>query len=711
MALVQKISDQELALLEIMEDPIWFGEFMRSTGYGETKKELWPSRKFTYRDYQKQVLSDKSTYISLIGGRAIGKCQPGQSRIYTIYGYKTLGELEKLPFTIVYAQTPNNTLEQRRAVVVKDKRAATFKITTVSGHRLEVTANHPILTPAGFVETKNLTTNDSVAVITKLPSESTQNAFSWHELRIIGYTGFFSHWSHSIPIPTKYKQQLEELKIIADRFFMLSNYDHKGVFSFKRRPSSYTVPITQFYRVLNQESAKKVGASNIPASIKNERLSNIQIIMEALFSQFAKLSRNKITLTLPHPLIYADIQELLLRFGIESHFDTALYIDNAWDVYTFWQTFTIPGVAVTELQKPQDVRLAQPTEYLRYDAIQSINQSAFDTQTYAVYVYGDQNYISDNIVTHNTVLLEDKILYDVVNNRRQLVDTPEMLLTTANQAQMTPLLNKLIIRFTTSKLLRSFLQNRINKTDGTMSFPIRNPPVTLHFRIAGSKSENNVVGLHLPRVIIDESQIYPMGSFTQLLPVVNTWEPNVQFITAGVPNSIRNSVLFLNDQKDARYKRYRIPAHNNPYYSYDEDVENQKRYGGIQDDRYQNLVLGRHGAASTTMIPRETIQRESFPFFNLRYSSLHKVKGGHYIDILARVAIPEKLQKIVFAIDTGFVDPTIIQVIGLGEDSIWRTYIRIRLQRIEFHEQEEIIHFLAQLYNPTVIAIDIGAGG
>lgn len=61
--LTHKLSADELALLEILEHPIWFPEFMRLL--------LEPSWEFA--DYQLAVLADCSNYISFRAGRAVGK--------------------------------------------------------------------------------------------------------------------------------------------------------------------------------------------------------------------------------------------------------------------------------------------------------------------------------------------------------------------------------------------------------------------------------------------------------------------------------------------------------------------------------------------------------------------------------------------------------------------------------------------------------------
>ncbi|HTH20921.1 MAG TPA: hypothetical protein VL854_01775, partial [Nitrososphaeraceae archaeon] len=60
MAIKQKLDQDDIAMLEIIEDPIWLGEFLRSTDDGEIDKHLHPPEKWSYRDYQRQFLSDKT---------------------------------------------------------------------------------------------------------------------------------------------------------------------------------------------------------------------------------------------------------------------------------------------------------------------------------------------------------------------------------------------------------------------------------------------------------------------------------------------------------------------------------------------------------------------------------------------------------------------------------------------------------------------------
>ena len=126
MPLQKKIEEPELALLEIIEDPIWLNEFLRSTNNGDMNKNNWPSDEFKHRPYQKEILTDQNKHIVITGGRSIGKCQPLNSKIYTIDGFKSIRQLEQKGSFITYAYTTEGKFRQRRGVVTPDKWTNTF---------------------------------------------------------------------------------------------------------------------------------------------------------------------------------------------------------------------------------------------------------------------------------------------------------------------------------------------------------------------------------------------------------------------------------------------------------------------------------------------------------------------------------------------------------------------------------------------------------
>lgn len=166
----------------------------------------------------------------------------------------------------------------------------------------------------------------------------------------------------------------------------------------------------------------------------------------------------------------------------------------------------------------------------------------------------------------------------------------------------------------------------------------------------------------------------------------------------------------MTDQKDPKYKKYRIPSHNNPFYTKAMDNQNLREAGGEQDDRYQQLVLGRHGNAAFQLISRDDIVTATYPFNVYRYNGAQKLSGIKFEDVLQRPKLPE-LKAIVLAIDPGYVDPTVINLVGQDMKGIWKTYVRYTLTRIDFNEQTTIIDWLATHYGVGTVSIDVGAGG
>lgn len=529
MAIHQKLTEDEISLLEIFEDPIWLGEFLRSTSDGEIDPTLHPPIKWKYRDYQRQFLSDRSEFILYTGGRAIGKCQPATARLLTPDGYRTLGELFKEHASVIYSLTPDMQLEQRRCVITFDRRCEIYEVTTESGHKVTGTANHPLLTPNGYKLIRDLSPIDYIAVTTFLPNDSGRQALQWHELRIIGYMSLRAPVTFpSSKIAPRFKRIAAEIEEISDRLHTNWHKDKDtGEYSLHRPLGPFKHPITSLWHELRMyHSMHQYGLKRIPDMIKRECIQNVKIFLEAVFAQYAELSQTKITLSLRHRILCEDFQELLLRFGIETKFtqlSSTQYMFETLDeraAYRFWTKLDLPGVAVEQMRLPpatEDV-----TEFMRFDRITNIVQTYKDSPTYAVYVYGTNNYISDNVFVHNTVVLEDKFVYDVINQDIQFKVTKESVLTTPNQAQMTPLLNKLILRFTSGKLLKEFLRNQINRSEGTMKFTVQGKPLIFNFRIAGSRGENNLVGLHVPRITGDEMQLFPQGAFTQMGPIYNS---------------------------------------------------------------------------------------------------------------------------------------------------------------------------------------------
>lgn len=709
MALKERLTDAELDLVEVLEDPVFFSEFMRSTRDASPLKSMWPAQEFKYRSYQKDLITDKNEYIVLTGGRAVGKCQPASSKVYTTKGYKTIYKLFKDGGTFeVWARNRFGNFVTRRAAIVRDKRTDVYEVTTVTGHKIKGTLNHPILTPTGYVEIKDLKVGDDIIVTTKLPWNSTQNLWRSAELRFLGYRFFDHRWFAEIPFKPRFKAIEADYKRIAEELDISWKYDADGISLVRPRIHKGKNPIVyaaiqlnwiRLYEASNMTSFPK----HVPETLMSEQLDNIKIFLEALMSQWGQfVSSKEVRLECNFEKTAQTFQELFLRCGVEMKIQGTQLVNATPEAAAyFYSTFDLRGVGVNVIMP------VMPE--VRPDPIAAIELSYEFVKTYALYVYDDHNYVSGNICCHNSLVLEDKQLFDILNQDVQLPDTKELLITTPNQAQLEPIYGRLITRLTTSPLLKDFLQNRINRSLGTMDFRFSGIQVIHRARIAGTK-ESNLVGLHVPRMILDEGQLYPTSALTQLTPALNVWEKNYQLFTAGVPNGLRNTALYTTSSKLPRFKWYRVPSPNNAFFSKEDYIDSLRRYGGEESDEFQQLILGKHGNAALSVIHRDQITQSPYEFYNMRYSNNEINRGLKFSEVLERPDIG-KPAVTVAAIDTGFTDPTIISILGFVDNKRWRYLARYKIQRVPFPMQEEIIDWLDDVYKFDQIAIDIGAGG
>jgi hypothetical protein len=732
MALKAKLDEGELALLEILEDPVYLSEFLRSTNNGSLERNTWSPEPFEARWYQRMLLTDKTENILLMGGRSIGKCQPRRSKIYTTEGYKSIQMLRNLPSFSLYALDEQNNFVIRRASITRDKQVPIYKITLDTGEVIECTGNHPILTDHGYVWAEKLNKDDKVITVRRLPSlHCVQTTLTWAEARILGYIwGNQDHKTRrtrTIFTP-RFKQIKEEMHHIASEMFIevKPKYDDTPndlIFRRKRGTGMRVQLTTLLYelKLLDKTTRRRVAHL---AWLKSHSLETIQTFLEAYLAQWGKLFRDSVSFTVLGRLQAKDFKELFSHFGIEMEaieikergewkrgmYDNSLWTlqtKSAYDARLIWRQFKIPGVSIGEF-KDLAPSYEVITDNLRYSYITDITIGKIEP-TFAVHVYQHENYISEGIVTHNSVILEDLNIYKIVNTDIEFSKTHEHLLATPNTNQLTPILDKIINRMRGSDLLSPFVE-QINKSKGTLDFNLYGLKHRMYARIAGSNNEANLVGLHLPFAMIDEIQLFPESAFNQLMPAINRWEAGSQVIGAGVSNGNRSSVLYKLDQRAAEYKKYRIPAPNNPYYSFDMFSDDIMKYRGEDSDEFQRLVLGRHGSATFVLITADMIGKEPFDFYSFKYSANHKAQGKRYKEVLQtpKFQIPNNIS--ILAIDCGFADPTIIQLFVMHGQQ-WRLVCRWRLTRIDFTEQEQIIDWIATHYNVSRIAIDTGAGG
>ncbi|GIV86317.1 MAG: hypothetical protein KatS3mg054_0346 [Chloroflexus sp.] len=738
MALQQKLTDGDKALLEILSDPVWFGEFMRSTRDGQMRKQLWPAKPFTYRWYQKDVLTlqpSANPRLILRGGRAIGKCQPETTRILTTDGWKTIGDLVQAHrrnksrgvLVELYAMNEQGALVRSPAYVAYDGDHVVYEIVTKSGYRTRATRDHPFLTPQGYMTTELLQAGQRVAILAAQPDTwCTGKVATADEWRLLGYLALVEHKRKRSLLVCANEHVLNDISRLAYQHSMtpLREADTLNLLLWYRdreKPplhgtlAALSYDVEQVPQVLPMHNYRRPHYMyEVPGVLVRECTEHVIAFLSGLFAQWATLEKTSIRLIIPDQANADIIRVLLARIGVWCRIEPytqaprhmIITIDHPVAVARFYRTVPLAGVVVKHVDEPPADDMLNDT--IVFDEIISITALPKPVPVYAIDVPQHRTYIADWFISHNSVVLEDKILYTVLNHATELPQTKELLILTANEAQLAPLWDRLIVRSTTSPILAPFLENRVNRQAGILDY--RWPDgtrVLVRARIAG-KDNANLVGLHVPVIVVDEAQLFRLDAWTQASHCWNDWEPNARILVAGVPNGLRTSLLYYATQAYAGYSQYKVPAHNNPYYTWAMDVDNLRRYGGEESDEYQQLVLGEHGRPSFSVIQREQFHTEPFSFRVDRYTNDH-VRDGLVWDTILEP--PQVNGVVLFGIDTGYVDPTVIVVTVRGNDNVWRHVYRVVLQKIDFDLQQRIIHELIRHYQPARVAIDAGPGG
>jgi len=150
-----------------------------------------------------------------------------------------------------------------------------------------------------------------------------------------------------------------------------------------------------------------------------------------------------------------------------------------------------------------------------------------------------------------TVSLSILILWLLVFN---IFPEDYIVFTVPNKVHLEPVFANLTRLLRSNSFLKKFIEPKggINNSDFTIK--LLNSSVLL-CRIAGTSGTGaNVIGLHTPVVLLDESGYYVWQTWMELQPILNTWQPGFRMITSGVPTGIREkSVIYKNDMEADSY--------------------------------------------------------------------------------------------------------------------------------------------------------------
>lgn len=282
-----------------------------------------------------------------------------------------------------------------------------------------------------------------------------------------------------------------------------------------------------------------------------------------------------------------------------------------------------------------------------------------------------------------------------------------------NKAQLDPVWEMLKTFYRINSLLKNFVNYRSGINNSEHRIETKNG-ATLMCRIAGQSGKGeNVIGLHTPFFIVDESGYYPWGTWLELQATINYWMNGSKLIVSGVPTGIReDNVNFHVDKQDKTYSKYRIDAYKNPRFDDEAEADAIRRYGGKDTEEFAHFVLGKHGSPVYAVFDRRLFDIQAYPIYKIAINGI--TFGERIKDYEQKIQLLPAMPKnngVIFGIDLGYTEPTAIFIMYLDEENRFRFHSKIRLVKVPYPIQKIFIDKLDSKYNPSLIGVDEGHSG
>lgn len=248
--------------------------------------------------------------------------------------------------------------------LISQGRRAVYLIQTSSGHEIEATDNHPMLTDNGWVQVKDLKPKDKIAIAASQPFFGTSTEICEDEASFLGYMSSSTCDSTGCYIATTltdgtllddFKKRIaaisNDLKIDSAENYSLKSFDERK-YSFvvaqkaskKEEAESNIITLIASNGLKNKSGSQKFVPTRLFLSPKNV----VAAYLRAIFScdgvaTCTKTSRTtcKIEAAFSSILLTKQIQHLLSRFGIFATFQSKLINTKPEHVLTISKNFYV----------------------------------------------------------------------------------------------------------------------------------------------------------------------------------------------------------------------------------------------------------------------------------------------------------------------------------------------------------------------------------
>ena len=332
---------QTKKLKEIMKDPAkWSQVFLKS--YNPKEKVIGP---WIPRWYQVDMMRDKSTRKVYRCGRRIGKCLPGDATIMdpntgeriTVEELYNRGKAHLITMTDDYKLTAHFTNE-----ILDNGIKPVYRVKTRTGRKIDATGNHPLFTAKGWLPIDDLKTGDKVALAGHLEFFG-NHYINENEIKLLAYMiGDGNCSTNAIRFCTTNQLIKAELNRAVNYFDCeLVQYksnrsiDYNIVKKHNRNNRLYPNTIKEILE-FHGLFGKTAHTKRVPKDIFKLSRNDTALFLSRLYSTdgWVYVQDNKkqqIGYSSVSRDLIADIQHLLLKFGINSYVATKKSMYNGYE--------------------------------------------------------------------------------------------------------------------------------------------------------------------------------------------------------------------------------------------------------------------------------------------------------------------------------------------------------------------------------------------
>jgi len=307
--------------------------------------------------------------------------------------------------------------------------------------------------------------------------------------------------------------------------------------------------------------------------------------------------------------------------------------------------------------------------------------------------------------------LSNLIIWLLINN---IFPQDYIVYTVPSKVHLEPIWSYLIRFFRSNSFLKQLVDPKGGFNSSEFSIRLLNNTQLL-CRIAGQTGTGaNVIGLHTPFVILDESGYYPWGTWVEMQPILNTFTSGYRLMVSGVPTGLREkNVCYHCDQENSSYTRHRVSAIQNPRFTDEDEERAAEQYGGRETDEYVHLVKGEHGKPVFSLFDRASMEITDYLVYKLVLDGTKLFDNlGEYTSRLSIFpGLNDKDDECLFGIDLGYTEPTAINILYIDRLGRLKFHGRITLIKVNYFIQEKIIDWLDTKFHPFIIGIDAGSAG